>query len=265
MSAAPTVTLPFAFAQFPVFLLVFARVAAIVVSMPLLGEGTVPAQVKVAMALLLSLLLYPLVSAGFADRVPAAGLAWVPALVMEVLVGGVIGFTVRLITAAFEFAGEVTGWVLGLSLAQAVDPQTHLQVPIVGQFLTVLGFLTFLAINAHHVLIAAMVQSFAWVPPFAPTIGAGFADVLVDLAFNLFRLGLQIAAPVVAAMLLVNVAMGIVSRAVPQMHVMLVAMPLSIAVGFIVLGVSLPYIGAAMVQAYGGLGSTLAGVLGSMG
>lgn len=258
-------TLPFAFDQFPVFLLVFVRVAAIVGTMPLLGEATVPAQVKAAMALLLSLLLYPLVAGGFAARVPDATLAWVPALVMEVLVGGVIGFTVRLITAAFEFAGEVVGYVLGLSLAQAVDPQTHLQVPIVGQFLTVLGFLTFLAINAHHVLIAALVQSFAWVPPFAPAVGAGFADTLVDLAFNLFCLGLQIAAPVVAAMLLVNVAMGIVARAVPQMHVMLVAMPLTIAIGFVVLGLSLPYIGAAMAQAYGGLDQTLAGVLGSLG
>jgi len=258
-------TLPFAFAEFPVFLLVFVRVTAIVVSMPLLGETTVPAQVKMAMALLLSLLLYPLVSGNFAARVPEATLAWVPALVMEVLVGGVIGFTVRLITAAFEFAGEVASYVLGLSLAQAVDPQTHLQVPIVGQFLTVLGFLTFLAINAHHVLIAALVQSFSFAPPFGLSVTAGFADVLVDMVFNLFRLGLQIAAPVVAAMLLVNVAMGIVARAVPQMHVMLVAMPLSIAIGFIVLGVSLPYIGAAMVQAYGGLDQTLAGVLGSLG
>jgi flagellar biosynthetic protein FliR len=257
-------TLPIAFAQFPVFLLVFVRVTAIVVSMPLLGENTVPAQVKVAMALLLSLLLYPLVAGGFAARVPEATLAWVPALALEALVGGVIGFTVRLITAAFEFAGEVAGYVLGLSLAQAVDPQTHLQMPIVGQFLTVLGFLTFLAINAHHVLIAAMVQSFTWVPPLGTEVTAGFADLMVDLVFDLFRLGLQIAAPVVAAMLLVNVAMGIVSRAVPQMHVMLVAMPLTIAIGFIVLGVSLPYVGSAMAQAYGGLGPTLANVLGSL-
>jgi flagellar biosynthetic protein FliR len=257
-------TLPFAFSQFPVFLLVFVRVAAIAMSMPLLGETTVPAQVKAALALLLSLLLYPLVAGDFAARVPDATLAWVPALVMEVLVGGVIGFTVRLITAAFEFAGEVMGYILGLSLAQAVDPQTRLQVPIVGQFLTVLGFLTFLAINAHHILIAALVQSFSFAPPFGMSITAGFADTLVDLVFDLFRLGLQIAAPVVAAMLLVNVAMGIVARAVPQMHVMLVAMPLTIAIGFVVLGLSLPYIGAAMAQAYGGLDHTLADVLGSM-
>jgi len=108
------------------------------------------------------------------------------------------------------------------------------------------------------------VQSFSFVPPFGAAVTAGFADVLVDQAFDLFRLGLQIAAPVVAAMLLVNVAMGIVSRAVPQMHVMLVAMPLTIAVGFIVLGISLPFIGSAMAQAYGGLDQTLAGVLGSL-
>lgn len=257
-------TLPFAFSEFPAFLLVFVRVGAIVGTMPLLGERMVPTQVKVAVALLLSLLLYPLVAPGFAERVPEATLAWVPALVLEALVGGVIGFTVRLITAAFEFAGEVTGYVLGLSLAQAVDPQTHLQVPIVGQFLTVLGFLTFLSINAHHVLIGGLVESFHWLPPFGLTVTAGFADLMVDLVFDLFRLGLQIAAPVVAAMLLVNVGLGIVSRAVPQMHVLLVVMPMSIAIGFLVLGISLPYVGAAMVQAYGGLERTLGLVFGSL-
>jgi len=255
--------LPFSLAQFPVFLLVLVRVGAIVATMPLLGERMVPTQVKVAMSLLLALLLYPTVAGGFADRVPANILAWVPALGLEVLLGGAIGFSVRLITSAFEFAGEIAGYVLGLSLAQAVDPQTHLQTPIIGQFLTVLSFLTFLSINAHHVLIGALVQSFAWLPPLSLSVGAGFADLVVDLSFQLFRLGLQIAAPVVAAILLVNVGMGIMARAVPQMHVMIVAMPMTIAIGFLVLGLSLPYMGGVMVNAYGGLGDTFVQLMAS--
>lgn len=256
--------LPIAFSEFPAFLLVFVRVAAIIGTMPLLGERMVPTQVKVALALLLSLLLFPLVAGGFASKIPEATLAWVPAIALEVLVGGVIGFTVRLITASFEFAGEVAGYVLGLSLAQAVDPQTQLQVPILGQFLTVLGFLMFLAINAHHVLIAALVESFSWVPPFGLSVTAGFADLMVDLVFDLFLLGLRIAAPVVAAMLLVNVGLGIVSRAVPQMHVLIVVMPMTIAVGLAVLGISLPFVGTAMAEAYGGLDRTLAALFGSL-
>lgn len=256
--------LPLAFTDFPAFLLVLVRVAAILGTMPLLGERMVPRQVKVAMALLLALLLFPAVAGTITPRVPDNPLAWVPALVLEVLVGGVIGFTVRLITSAFEFAGEVMGFVLGLSLAQAVDPQTRLQVPIIGQFLTVLSFLTFLSINAHHVLIGALVTSFEWVPPFGMSVTAGFADLVVDLAFQLFRLGLQIAAPVIAAILLANVGLGIVARAVPQMHVMLVAMPMTIAVGFLVLGLSLPYMAGAMATAYGGLGDTLADLMATL-
>jgi flagellar biosynthetic protein FliR len=256
--------LPFTLADFPAFLMVLVRVAAILGTMPLLGERMVPRSVKVALALLLAVMLFPAVGASIVARMPDAPLAWVPALVLEVLVGGVIGFTVRLITAAFEFAGEVAGFVLGLSLAQAVDPQTRLQVPIVGQFLTVLSFLTFLAINAHHVLIGALVASFEWVPPFGLTVTAGFADLLVDMAFQVFRLGLQIAAPVVAAILLVNVGMGIVARAVPQMHVMIVAMPMTIAIGFLVMGLSLPHMAGAMAGAYGGLGDTLEQVMGSL-
>jgi flagellar biosynthetic protein FliR len=256
--------LPFTLPQFPVFLLVLVRVGAVLFTMPLIGERMVPRQVKAAMALLLALLLYPMVASTFAARVPVNPLAWVPALGLEVLLGGAIGFSVRLITAAFEFAGEVAGYVLGLSLAQAVDPQTHLQTPIIGQFLTVLSFLIFLSINAHHVLIGALVQSFAWVPPFGLSVTSGFADLLVDMAFQLFRLGLQIAAPVVAAILLVNVGMGIMARAVPQMHVMIVAMPMTIAIGFLVLGLSLPYMGGVMADAYGGLGGTLTQLLASL-
>jgi len=256
--------LPFDFAQFPAFLLVLARVGAIVAAMPLLGERTVPRQVRAALILMLALLLFPMVAGGFADRVPQSPLGWVPALALEVLLGGAIGYSVRLITAAFEFAGEITGYVLGLSLAQAVAPQTRLQVPIVGQFLTVLSFLTFLAINAHHVLIGALVKSFEWIPPMGVTVGAGFADLVVDLTFQVFRLGLQIAAPVVAAILLVNVGMGIMARAVPQMHVMIVAMPLTIAIGFLVLGLSLPYVSGVMTHAYGGLDDTFARLMTSL-
>ena len=84
------------------------------------------------------------------------------------------------------------------------------------------------------------------------------------LAFQVFRLGLQIAAPVIAAILLVNVGMGIIARAVPQMHVMVVAMPMTIAIGFLVMGLSLPYMGGVMVTAYGGLGDTLTQLMASL-
>jgi len=256
--------LPITFTEFPAFTMVFVRVMAIIGTMPLLGERMVPRQVKVALALLLALILFPSVSGAFADRIPENVLAWIPALSLEVLFGAVIGFTVRLITTAFEFAGEVVGYVLGLTLAQAVDPQTNLQVPIVGQFLTVLSFLIFLAIDAHHVLIGALVASFEWLPPFGIHITHDFAQLLIDLVFQLFRTGLQIAAPMVAAILLANVGLGVISRAVPQMHVMMVAMPLTIATGFLVLGLSLPYIVNLMTSAYGGLGTTFLDLFGSM-
>ncbi|MFQ5508686.1 MAG: flagellar biosynthetic protein FliR [Leptospirillia bacterium] len=250
--------LPFTFAEFPAFAMVLVRVGAIIGTMPLLGEQTVPRQVKVLTALLLAFLLFPMVRGGFIDRIPENPLAWVPALGLEMLLGGVIGFTVRLITTAFEFAGEVIGFTMGLSLAQAVDPQTQLQVPLIGQFLTVMTFLVFLSINAHHILLGALVDSFSWLPPFTMQVTENFADLMINLVFEVFRTGLQIAAPILIALLLANAGLGIISRAVPQMHVMLVAMPLTITLGIVMLGVSIPFLAGMMITAYNGVDATLA-------
>ncbi len=256
--------MPLAFVDFPAFMLVFVRVAAIIGTMPLFGDQTVPRPVKLAMALLLSLLLFPTVSTAFIGNMPANVLAWAPALGMEVLFGAAIGFSVRLITNAIEFAGEIAGYMLGLSMAQAVDPQTNLQIPIIGQFLSVLSFLIFLAINAHHVIIGALVTSFEWLPPLGVTIGDSFAPLMIDLVFDLFKIGLQIATPIIAAILLAQVGMGVISRAVPQMHVMMVVMPLTIAVGFLLIGLTLPYIINVVVIAFSGLGDTLMSLMSSM-
>ncbi len=256
--------MPLAFADFPAFMLVFVRVAAIIGTMPLFGDQTVPRPVKLAMALLLSLLLFPTVSAAFVGNMPVNILGWAPALGMEVLLGAAIGFSVRLITNAIEFAGEIAGYMLGLSMAQAVDPQTNLQIPIIGQFLSVLSFLIFLAINAHHVILGALVTSFEWLPPLGVGIGNNFAPLMIDLVFDLFKIGLQIATPIIAAILLAQVGMGVISRAVPQMHVMLVVMPLTIAVGFLLVGLTLPYIINVVVIAFSGLGDTLITLMSSM-
>ncbi len=250
-------TMPLTFADFPAFTLVFVRVAAIIGTMPLFGDQTVPRQVKAAMTLILALILFPSVSGAFIGRMPENILAWIPALGMEVLFGAAMGFAVRLVTNAFEFAGEIIGYMLGLTIAQAVDPQTNLHTPIIGQFLSVLSFLIFLTINAHHILIGALVTSFSWLPPLGITLTGDFTTLLIDLTFELFRMGVQIATPIVAAILLANVGMGVISRAVPQMHIMLVAMPLTIGIGFLLLGLSLPYIINLMVAAYSGLSDTL--------
>jgi flagellar biosynthetic protein FliR len=248
---------PLVFADFPAFTLVFVRVAAVIGTMPLFGEQSVPRPVKASLALVLAMILFPSVSGAFAGNMPANILGWIPALVMEVMFGAVMGYAIRLITTAVEFAGEIVGYMLGLTMAQAVDPQTNLSVPIIGQFLSVLAFLIFLAINAHHTLISALVTSFEWLPPMGLSVGKDFATLLIDLVFELFRMGLQIATPIVAAILLANVGMGVISRAVPQMHVMMVAMPATIAIGFLLIGLSLPFIINLTMLAFAGLDETL--------
>ncbi len=252
------------FGEFPAFMLVLTRVAAIIGTMPLLGDASVPRQVKIAIALLLAAMLYPSVNGYFIGGLPDNLLAWLPAIFMEVVFGGIIGYTVRLIAVAFEFAGEIMGYMLGLTLAQAVDPQTQTPVPLIGQFLTVLNFLILLALDAHHTILQALVTSFSVLPPMAIHLSASFADLMITLVFGLFTTGLKIAAPVVAAILLANVGMGVISRAVPQMHVMMVAMPMTVALGFLALGVSLPYVVALMSDAYIGLEPTLANLIVSM-
>ena len=175
----------------------------------------------------------------------------------EIFLGLAIGFSVKLIFAGIQLAGQLAGYQMGLAIANVMDPATSEQVPLLAQFNNLIGLLVFLCINAHHWFIKALTESFRLVPPLKVNFGNSFMEQLIQLSGNMFVIALKVGAPVIAAMLLTSVAFGLVARTVPQMNVFVVAMPLKIGVGLLFIGFGLPYFSAFLNHLFGDLGQDI--------
>ncbi len=219
------------------FTLVLARVAAVIGLTPVLGGAMVPRPVKVGLSLAIAGLLFPRI--GPVDP-PASLMALTLAVAGEIVVGALIGFVVAALFAGVQLAGQTIAAQMGFAAASQFDPMTHANSMVVGQFQFVLAGLIFFALGGHLRVIEALAASFTRVPVAAAHLGGGVVQVVFDLTSAVFVAGLSIAAPVIAAMLLTQLGLGILARTLPQMNVFLVAFPLQIAIGLVALGLTLP-------------------------
>jgi flagellar biosynthesis protein FliR len=220
------------------FLLVFARIGTMTMMLPGLGEQNVSARLRLTMALVLAAILLPLHRNAYHIDPSAIG----PALVMlveEIMVGAVLGLTARLTISALEVAGSVIAQQLGLGFVTAVDPTQGEQGVIVGNFLTLLGLTLIFATDMHHLVIAALNDSYnVFAPGEVPATG-DVAALVTRTVSGAFRIGIQLAAPFLAFGLLFNIGLGVLSRLMPQMQVFFVALPLSILTGLLLLVLAL--------------------------
>jgi flagellar biosynthesis protein FliR len=216
------------------FLLVFARVGTMLMLLPGLGERSVPARVRLTLALMLAAVLLPLHRNAFTIDLRTFG----PVAAMlgqEVFVGAVLGLTVRLLISALSTAGFVIAQQLGVGFVTAVDPTQGQQSVIVANFLTMLGLTLVFATDLHHLVIAALNDSYTlFRPGEVPLLGDVAAHTTRTVA-TAFRIGIQLSAPFIVFGLLFNVGLGVLSRLMPQMQVFFVGLPLSIIIGFLIL------------------------------
>ena len=224
------------------FLLILARIGAFLTAIPLLGSGGTPPFVKALVVVAMTFVMFPIVK----DMSPVPPsfsrieIWWfVFALISELLVGWVIGFVVRALFAAVEIGSEVAGMQMGFGMANAFDPVSQQQVSLIRQFHSVFASLLFLAINCHHVVLQAMAKSFEWIPTSSFMIKGPVIEQILRMGSHMFMLGMKVAAPVTVALVLTQVAMGVLSRAVPQIQIFLIGFPLTIGLGLIVFGASL--------------------------
>jgi flagellar biosynthesis protein FliR len=172
----------------------------------------------------------------------------------ELLVGALIGFAVLLIFTALQAAGHIVGLQMGFSLANVVNPLTADHASLIDQFYALLAALIFFSMNGHHGLILAMQQSFDVAPVGQSAFGLPPAAVLFGWGRDLFIIATRISLPVVAALLLTDVAMAVIARSVPQLNVFVVGMPAKVAVAFIMLIVTVPVASVIMARTLAGLG-----------
>ena len=225
----------------------FVRIAALASSAPLFSHRSIPRPTRIGLSVLIASIVAPtLPSMSFVSPFSAHG---VVLILQQVLIGVAIGFTMQIVFAAVELAGELIGLQMGLSFATFINADSD-QVPIVGSFLAVTMMLVFLAINGHLMLIAGLVGSFSSFPiDGAP--GLVFLDVraLVETGRELFSLGVTLALPVIAAMLLANLALGVLTRTAPQLNLFAVGFPVTLATGLAMLALAMPFLVPAMEQA----------------
>ena len=216
------------------FLLVFARVGTMVMLLPGLGEMSVPARVRLTIALVLTAILLPLHRTAYPLDLTAPG----PVLVLlfqELLVGSVLGLTARLTVSALQVAGNVIAQQMGLGFVTAVDPTQGEQGVILGNFLAILGVTLIFATDLHHLVIAALNDSYSLFRPGEVPIFGDVASHFTKTVAAAFRVGVQLSAPFLVFGLLFDLGLGVLSRLMPQMQVFFVGLPLSILLGFLIL------------------------------
>ncbi len=224
--------------QFQAFLITTARVAGFIGAMPVFSGPQAPNQVKAALVFCCSLVLFPLMQ-GYIPDLSQSAPAFITLLIGEVLIGVIVGLTARLIFTAVEFGGTIIGFQMGFAAANVFDPQNQRQISLISQFQNVFAIFIFLAIGGHFIFLEAAVESYRILPPGGIDFSGSAVPYLMELSSQMFSLGIQFSAPVLAVLLLSGLILGILARTFPQGNVFLLSFPLNIGISFTVIGLTL--------------------------
>jgi flagellar biosynthetic protein FliR len=236
------------------------RVSVLFISAPVIGNARVPSQLKIALSLIVTLLLYLSMKGGHLTRpVPGNIFALASAAAGEAFIGLLVGYSAYLLFTGIQMAGQVIDIQIGFGLVNVIDPAGGQSVSILGQFYYMVAMLFFLAINGHHLLLKAVGDSFQLLPPgsvgwFDKAAGAG--PLLSEFFTKLFIIAFQVAAPSVAVLFLTSVSMGLLSRTLPQMNIFIVGLPLNVALGLLVTILSLKLMGSELTSVVAELSSS---------
>lgn len=230
------------------FVFPLARILALLATMPPFNNAALPQRIRLIVGLAITFAVAPALPP--MPAIPAGSWAGLLILAQQIVIGVMMGFTMRLAFAAIDLAGDLIGLQMGLSFARFYDPQSSGQTAVLGEFLGILTILIFLALNGHLLSISVLVESFRLLPVAAAPIAVKGAGALLSWAGILFSAGVLLSLPMMAALLIANIAMGVLARVAPQLNLFAVGFPVTIVSGFIVLLISLPYFGAALERLF---------------
>lgn len=223
------------------FALVFVRIGAALMLLPSFGEASIPARARLHFALGFTLIVAPLLSTSL-PPLPAAPLELFVVILGEAVVGLFLGASARIMMSALHVTGMIFAFQSSLAAAQMFDPNQSSQTSVTGNFLTFVVVLVILSSDLHHLLLTGLVDSYAVFPAGGGWPAADGAEAIARLVAKTFRIGLQIAAPVLVAGFLLYLGAGLLNRLMPQMMVFFVLLPIQIMLAFAILMLSLPAI-----------------------
>jgi flagellar biosynthetic protein FliR len=220
-------------------LLIFARMGGLVMTAPVFSSHRVPPQLRAAISVIMTLIIFPLVRPmAIENSIINFGLL----ILNEVIIGLVLGFTANMIFMVIQVSGEIQDTQIGFGFAGVVDPNMGQSSAIIGQLQMIMMWIIFVAANGHHFLLRAITESFILIPPGLGTFQVASVNRIVAISAEMLMLALKIGAPVIAAVLVADLSMGVLQRTAPQLNLMAVGFQVKIAVGVIVLILAMPMI-----------------------
>jgi flagellar biosynthetic protein FliR len=248
--------------NFRVFLLVFARIVALVQTAPLLSSQAIPQSAKLGLSLFIAVAVLPwVIGQGYAvpDRV---GLYFLLVL-GEVAIGVILAFFLNIVFAVFQVAGQFFSLQMGFGASEVFDPLAQIEIPLMGQFLNLVGMFTFLVISgAQKLMLVGVYRSFQALRAVDLVMGRGVLfPLLVRSLGQLFMQALTISFPILGTLLLVYVTMGLLAKAAPQMNLLLMGFPIAIATAFLLLILVMPLMVGTFSRLIDGGFENLAGII----
>ncbi|WP_439477037.1 flagellar biosynthetic protein FliR [Brevundimonas sp.] len=238
--------------------LIFSRIGAVLLMLPGVGESYVSPRIRLSLALVVSLALWPVI-AGTLPALPATVGGMAGWIIREVIVGLMIGALLRSFLTALATAGEIVALQTTLAFAQTANPMQVQPGSTISAFLMLLGTTMIFATNTHHLFIAGLVGSYELIRPAGPLLTGDFATLAIRTVGDAFMLGVQLSAPLLVFALIFNLASGLVGRVMPSFQVFFAAAPLSILLGLSVFALSLGVIGTAFIDRYRALANVFVG------
>lgn len=222
-----------AITSIPVFLLIVVRMTGFFVTLPLFSYRTIPVQFRIGLIFFISLIFFNTMN--LAD-IHIEGI-YIVLLLKELIVGLLIGLVAYIIVSAVQIAGGFVDFQMGFAIANVIDPQTGAQSPLTGQYFYIIALLFLLSVDGHHLIIEGIFHSYELIPidSFIPFQHEEIAHFMIMVFNKMFLIAFQMAIPIVGCLFLVDVALGIIARTVPQLNVFVVGLPIKIFVSFVVI------------------------------
>ncbi len=222
--------------RYQLFLLVLVRTSGIFVFSPFFSSQNIPNTMKIGLSFTISLLL----TTALAEIPNFTNDAMVFLIIKELMVGIIIGFISYAFFSTFYVMGQIIDMKIGFGMANVIDPQNRVQVPLMGNFYYILAFLALLTINGHHTVIKALIDSYKFIPIGSFKYTQDTINLLINTLAKSFAIGFKLSTPIVAVILITDIVLGIMSRTIPQMNVFVVGMPLKIVIGLIIISFGMP-------------------------
>ncbi len=248
----------------PALVLVLTRISGLMLTAPIFSSAAIPPQVKIGLTVILSLTIFPMVYPQMTD-VPPSLLGISVGLATELMIGLAIGLAASLFFAGLELGGELISQQMGLGLAQVFNPMLESESGVVSQVYLMVGSALFLVFNGHHMLLAAVLDSYRYLPPMATSLDPHVLTVLRALLSSSFVIAMKLAVPVVLLLFLVTAFMGFLGRTVPQINILVVGFPLRIGVGLVGMVATFGLTLLVFTESYGNLVNQVADMIRHLG